>query len=291
MRKRILLSIMLALMYSMASAQTSLRQLDVEPDTLYKHIRDIIKIAYPMEEEYRAEYCMKFKVPKKKINKLSYYIKERERRKACYNYIYKDSIFKRVRCKLEIDSIYRDSINTLLIPVYGNKISGENISHALVISSMLRLDDAQYQYLMDKAVDMARRIYINPRINVWNDEMNILRNVLTPEQLTTYFFDKNAKSVTKEMDEGWQKIVEEGLSAQLDSAKEMHQAFIYYQKRQKIKDIFRYYGTSQKKYLAELDKNRPLLVKMIDAIDQKRRAAEKEKSQKNNKTVGKEFVW
>lgn len=93
------------------------------------------------------------------------------------------------------------------------------------------------------------------------------------------------------MDEGWQKIVDEGLSAQLDSAKEMHLAFIYYQKRQKIKDIFRYYGTSQKKYLAELDKNRPLLVKMIDAIDQKRRAAEKEKSQKNNKTVGKEFVW
>lgn len=78
MRKRILLSIMLALMYSMASAQTSLRQLDVEPDTLYKHIRDIIKIAYPMEEEYRAEYCMKFKVPKKKINKLSYYIYNRK---------------------------------------------------------------------------------------------------------------------------------------------------------------------------------------------------------------------
>ena len=52
-----------------------------------------------------------------------------------------------------------------------------------------------------------------------------------------------------------------------------------------IKDLYRYYGTSQKKYLAELDKSKPKMIKMLDGIDKKARVEEKEK------TVGKEFVW
>lgn len=287
MRNRFFLCIALALSFSTADAQTSLRQIKAEEDTLQKHVFDIVRRTLPMEEEYVALFRLKYKIPKTKRNKLAYFINERERRKACYNYIYNDSINKRVRCKLEIDSIYRDSINTILIPVYGNKISGDNISHALRISSLLRLDEAQYQYLMDKAVDMARRIYTNPRINVWNEEINILRNTLSPEQLSKFFFDKNAESVTKEVDEGWQRIVAAGLSEKLDSAKDIRLACLYYHNRQKIKDIYRYYGTSKKKYLAELDLNKPQMVKILDALDKEKEERPKEKS----KTVGKEFVW
>lgn len=199
MKRKFLLSIALALMYSVAGAQNSLRQIQMENDTLNEHFIDIIKAIVPQAKEQEVELCIKYKVPKAKFNQLSYYVKERELRKKCYDRIYGDSIFKRVRCKLELDSIYRDSINTILIPIKGSRISGDNISLALFLTPLLQLDEAQYQYFMDKALDMARRIYCNPRINVWNEEIDLLRKILTPTQLTNFFTTKNAESVTKEI--------------------------------------------------------------------------------------------
>ena len=75
------------------------------------------------------------------------------------------------------------------------------------------------------------------------------------------------------------------IPVQLDSAKDAKEAIKYMHRRQMIKDLYRYYGTSQKKYLAELDKSKPKMIKMLDGIDKKARVEEKEK------TVGKEFVW
>ena len=64
--------------------------------------------------------------------------------------------------------------------------------------------------------------------------------------------------------------------------------YFYYQERHKIKDLYRYYGTSQKKYMAELEKQKPPLVKMLDALDKKARMKAEEKK---SGAIGKEFVW
>ena len=290
-KTKLLLGAAFALACSAASAQTSLRQPKAEEDTLREHFMEIANATYPIEKECLVALGLKYKVPADKANKLSYYVKERERRKVCYNYLYGDSILTRVRCKLEIDSIYRDSINALLIPVPGNRISGDNISLALAHRKLVGLDDAQYDYLMDRAVAMARKIYANPRVNVWNEEMDILRKTLTKTQLTNFFFDKNGKSVTKEIKTGWQKLVAAGLAEQLDSVKDVSLAFTYYHKRQKIKDLFRYYGTSQKKYLAELDKHKPPMVQMLATLEKEEREAARKEQREKNKTVGKEFAW
>ncbi len=285
MKTKFFLSIAFALACSATFAQTSLRKLQAEEDTLSKYYSDILKSTNLIENECEVEIGLKYKVPLNKVLKLSHLVKERERRKVCYNYIYGDSTITRVRCKLEIDSIYRDSINTLLIPVKGNRISGDNISLALRYEKLLKLDEAQYNSLMDKALSMARKIYSSPRTNVWNEEMNVLRKTLTPKQLSLFFSSKNSKSVSKELDDAWKQLVDAGLSVQLDSAKEFPLAFRYLHERQKIKDIFRYYGTSQKKYLAELDKHKPAMIQMLATL-------EKQKNNKsNNKSVGKEFVW
>ncbi len=53
-------------------------------------------------------------------------------------------------------------------------------------------------------------------------------------------------------------------------------------------DLYRYYGTSKKKHLAELNKQMPKIILMLDAIDKKKRLVEKEKEKG---TVSKEFVW
>lgn len=281
----------LALTCVQAPAQTSLRQMRAEDDTLRAHFMEIARSTYQTEEECIAAIGLKYKVPARGGRRLAYFVKERERRKACYNYLYADSLMLRVRCKMEVDSVYRDSINTLLIPVRGNRISGENISLALADRRLLQLDDAQYDYLMDMALDMARRLRANPRANVWNDEMNLLRKTLTPAQLDNFFFSKNGMAVNKDFKDGWSKLAAAGLTQQLDSAKDIPQALTYFYKRRQIKDLFRYYGTSQKKYLAELDKNKPTMIQMLAALEKREREAANRKQREKNKTVGKEFSW
>ncbi len=288
MKRKFLLSIALALIYSTAGAQ-SLRKPDVEEEMLREGYAKIQNAVTNIGREKSLEMRLAYNVPFERMDKLFTFIKNREMRKYCYNTIYADSILKRVMCKMEIDSLYRDSINTVLIPLSENKISGENISYALRSSEALQLDKAQYDYMMDKAVDMARRIHKDRTLNVWNEEMDVLRKSLTSKQLTYFFVIKNLDKVSADIDNGWKKLVNAGLAAQLDSAKEFPLAFKYYQEWYKIKDIYRYYGTSQKKYIAELEKHKPAMVQMIATLDKNER--EQKKNKQKTKTIGKEFVW
>lgn len=288
MKRKFLLSIALALIYSTAGAQ-SLRKPDVEEEMLREGYAKIQNAVTNIGREKSLEMRLAYNVPFERMDKLFTFIKNREMRKYCYNTIYADSILKRVMCKMEIDSLYRDSINTVLIPLSGNKISGENISYALRSSEALQLDKAQYNYMMDKAVDMARRVHKDRTLNVWNEEMDVLRKSLTSKQLTYFFVIKNLDKVSADIDNGWKKLVNAGLSAQLDSAKEFPLAFKYYQEWYKIKDMYRYYGTSQKKYIAELEKHKPAMVQMIATLDKNER--EQKKNKQKTKTIGKEFVW
>lgn len=291
MEKQMLLGLLSALLCLPVSAQMSFRQIGAEEDTLNVRFVEITNRAFPVENECVVELGLKFQVPKNARRKLAYYIKERERRKICYNYIYGDSILKRVRCKMELDSIYRDSINTLLIPVEGNKLSGDNVSLALRLRKLLKLDDAQYQFLMENALVLARRIYMDPRTNVWNEDVDALRKGLSPQQLSNFFMTKNAKSATEELDRGWQRLVDAGLSEELDSVKEFPSAYAFFQERLRIKDMYRYHGTSQKKYLAELYKHKPAMVRMLEALDKMENERKKKKQKENNSNINKDFVW
>ena len=287
--KRVTKGVFIILLFipNIVSAQTTLRDFEAEKDTLYRYFDNIIQKTFPIEKEIEIAMQFRYIVPASKTNKLAYFIKERERRKACYDYIYKRAIKKRVLCKMEIDSVYRDSINSILIPVRGNRISGDNISLVLQLSPIIKLDKDQFRYLLDKAIAMARSLSVDPRKNIWNEEMDLIRNVLSSEQLDCFFRNKNAESLTKEIDEGWRKIVNAGYREEIDSVTEFPKAYAYYSERRKIKDLFRYHSSSQRKHLAELDKQKPLFVKMIESIDR----AEREMNRNREKNVGKEFVW
>ncbi len=118
--------------------------------------------------------------------------------------------------------------------------------------------------------------------------MDLLRKTLDKKQLDRFFTIKNGIIVSREARQAWKRICDAGLESEVDSAKEMNLAISYYHERQKIKDIYRYYGTPQKKYLAELSRQMPLIVRMVDALDKKARMEEDEKK---NGTIGKEYVW
>lgn len=288
MKRKILLFFAMSLIYSAALAQ-SLRKPNLEEDFMRNESPDIQKAIADIGYESSLEMRLTYNVPFDKMNQLVEFVKNREKRKLCYNTVYADSLLKRVMCKMEIDSLYRDSINTILIPLPNSRISGDNLSLALQNSKSLRLDGAQYDNMMNQAVDMARQIRRNRTLNVWNREMEVLRKTLTPDQLTYFFVIKNLDKVSAEIDNGWKKLTDAGLTEQLDSVKEFPLAFRYYQEYYKIKDIYRYYGTSQKKHIAELEKRKPAMVQLLATLDKNTR--EQEKNKHKTKTIGKEFVW
>ena len=250
-----------------------------------KSVIDSLLFLRHSEEMMKLE--KRYIVPKEGYMKLEHYVMNRELKYICQDFLYKDSFGKRVYDKIAVENIYRDSINSILIPQYENHISGDNVSMALYYGKSLRLDSTQYSYIMTKAIDMARRIYRDHRVNVWNEEMDVLKKTLDKKQLRSFFVNKNSGIVTLEFNRAWKKLKEAGLTEQLDSAKDANDAINYMFNRQMIKDLYRSYGTPQKKYLAELDKNKPKMMSMLEGLEKKARMKEEEKT----KTVSKEFVW
>ena len=259
----------------------------LEGETYYANKSVIDSLLFLRHPEEMRKIEKRYIVTQDGYAKLDHYVMNRELKYICQDFLYKDSLDKRVFDKIVIENIYRDSINSILIPQYENHISGDNVSMALYYSKSLHLDSTQYSYIMAKAIDMARRIYRDHRINVWNEEMEILKKTLNKKQLRSFFVKKNSGIVTLEFNNAWKKLKEAGLTEQLDSAKDANDAINYIFKRQMIKDLYRSYGTPQKKYLAELDKNKPKMMSMLEGLDKKARLKEEEKT----KTVSKEFVW
>lgn len=282
--KTILLCIALALLC--LSAKAEVLRCTIQEKEVYLANKELVDsmLDFRSREEV-AKINHYFNVPEKDMTKLVFFVKNREFKYICQDILYKDSLDRRVKNKITIERVFQDSINTILIPTCQHHISGENLSYALHCRNMLDLDSAQYAYIMDKALSMARRIRKDYRVNLWNEEMKVLRKTLDKGQLWSFFRRKNYLKVLDEFDKAWDKLKKADLTEQLDSAKDAKEAIKYMHSRQMIKDLYRGYGTSQKKYLAELDKSKPKMMRMLDGIDKKARVEEK------RKTVGKEFVW
>lgn len=282
--KTILLSIALAMLCPAAKAEVL--RCTIQEKEVYLANKELVDSM--LDFRYREEVAKinhYFNVPEKDMARLEFFVKNREFKYICQDILYKDSLDRRVKNKITIERVFQDSINTILIPTCQHHISGENLSYALHCRNMLNLDSAQYAYIMDKALSMARRIRKDYRVNLWNEEMKVLRKTLDKGQLWSFFRRKNYLKVLDEFDKAWDKLKEADLTEQLDSAKDAKEAIKNMHSRQMIKDLYRGYGTSQKKYLAELDKSKPKMMRMLDGIDKKARVEEK------RKTVGKEFVW
>ena len=284
MRKAVLLCIMLAMLC--LSTRAEVLRCTIQEKEVYLANKELVDSM--LDFRYREEVAKInhfFNVPEKDMARLEFFVKNREFKYICQDILYKDSLDRRVKNKITIERVFQDSINTILIPTCQHHISGENLSYALHCRNMLNLDSAQYAYIMDKALSMARRIRKDYRVNLWNEEMKVLRKTLDKGQLWSFFRRKNYLKVLDEFDKAWDKLKEADLMEQLDSAKDAKEAIKYMHSRQMIKDLYRGYGTPQKKYLAELDKSKPKMMRMLDGIDKKARVEEK------RKTVGKEFVW
>ena len=286
MKSKVILSMAFIMLCLCVNART-LRCSDSEKEIYYlnKELIDSL-LDFRFSEEI-VKINNLYKVPVADRDKIEFYVKNREFRLICQEFLYKDSLQRRVQNKLYIEYLYQDSINSVLIPAYKNNISGENVSYALYCRNVLKLDSAQYSFIMEKALDMARRIKKDYRVNIWNEEMDVLSKTLDKKQLNIFFRNKNAAKITDEYFKAWAKLKEANLTEQLDSAKDSNDAINYMFTRQMIKDLYRDRVSVQRRSLAELDKNTPKMIALLNGMEKKARMEE----EKKNRTISKDFVW
>ncbi|MBR6286771.1 MAG: hypothetical protein IKR18_07275 [Bacteroidaceae bacterium] len=285
----------LVLLSAFALAALSLFAIDTkvqcsdEEREVYQLYQDEIDacVNFRAEEEV-LRLRLGYRVPKYIVPKLEHYVRDREFRRVCQEYLYPNSIGPRMRNKLRIDSVYQDSIDMLLIPHNIHQISSENLSFALQESGYVWIDSVQYGKIMDKAIDIAHRIRKNHDINVWNEEMEFLQSLLNQNQLTMLLYRKNNVAARTNANNAWEKLVNAGIAEQFDSVKEMESIQLYYLEREKYMALYRYKPSIRKKALAQVGKRKPKSLIMLDAYDKQERMEEKERE---NGTIGKEFVW
>lgn len=287
MKIKLLLVIALAMYFGVVRGQVvAVTRHEIE--ALNNHGKEIMERANYLAEEETIRTHMKYRVLRKDEERLARYIREREIRKCCYDFIFPDSLKRRVANKMSIDEFYADSVNTVLLAAGNPYISGENVTFALHRAKDIELDEASRDTIMKKALDMSRRLRKNPRLDLWDEEMAVLTKTLSSRQIDKFFYARHYHEIAREVNEGWRRLDEAGLTEQLDSAQDIVQARMYYSLRHKITDIYRNNRTARRQNLAELAKQMPQMVKMVDALDKKEKIR---KEEENNKTIGKEFVW
>lgn len=262
MRNIFLLFCFLMMLPSHIMAQNSKKSLS-DDSAWYFRERIMDEVARQNGEEAFALMCKKYKFPKKNYMKLKHFYMLRDQEKIMANKL-ELSCADRLHYKAFIDSIYCDSIYKYLIP--WNQISGENISLALKYSKRLDFDEAQNDYLMFRAIDMARRLAKNPKLNVWDEEFDVLKKTLTRKQLRNLMILKHRESINAEMEKIWMQLENAGLTNDVDSAKEYYKARMFLVHKCYINDVFRHKSSERRANLEELKKERPLLIKMYEAL-------------------------
>lgn len=286
MKKKFLLGVLLSLLFYNLYADNYYCTL------LEKILYQNNKIVIDSIVDFRANENLiklnnQYYIPVGSKGRMEYYVRNREFRLVCQEFLYKNSLRTRMHNKIKIENRYQDSINTILIPTIENHVSGENVSFALYCSKILKLDKSQYDYIMSKALEMARRIRKDYRTNLWNEEMELLKKTLSKKQLRSFFVNKYSVKVTNEFNKTWEVLSEAGLTEQLDSVKDANEAVNYMFNMRMIKDLYRNYGTTQKKHVAELNRNMPKIISMMRGLEKNERIRNEKKDKIDNKI----FIW
>lgn len=235
-------------------------------------------------EDALAEMQLRYLYNRNDLEHLRRLFEEREQRKAAHNYLERNPM-ERVVEKQRIDSLYQDSINALLIP-YNSNISGEIISLSLRMSDALRLSKKNQARLMDKALDFARRLRKNPYTNFKKEEMDVLKKNLSAKQLETVIDEKNGMQAQVKAQRAWNALEEAGVAYELDSLPNVSRARLYYLIEMRYWDMYVEQNEVRDRNLQDLYRSKPKIIKMYEALDEKKRIKEKKE-----KSVGVEFSW
>ncbi len=199
-----------------------------------------------------------------------------------------DNPRKRVMEKSRIDGLFRDSINAILIP-RNPGISGINISMALRLSERIRLTDKKRKKLMGYALDFAKRLEANPRVNFAKEEMQVLSKNLSKNQLNTVLDEKNSIQADLKAKRAWNALDKAGETAELDSVQQMIRAKMFYSIEMRYQDLYVGQDDVLRRNLDDLYGKKPKIIRMFEALATNQQIKEKKKTKE--KSVSNAFSW
>src|SRR5574344_571301 len=210
--------------------------------------------------------------------------KEREVRKVTHDY-FEANAKERVKAKIIIDSLYPDSIDACLMP-FNECIAGRTISIALRSGEALKIAKVRQNAILHVGLDVAHRLLLNPRYVYDVQVMDSLKKILTMEQLTQILDSKNAAYVVRKSRDTWNSVKEARLTDDVDSAAEYQRMLSYYLIESRINDMYVGHEKIRDKYMKDLWKQQPLLVRMYGSLYRKMQITRNKKEDDSN-----DLVW
>ncbi len=235
-----------------------------------EHPEEVERMAVFNGRERAAELLTEYYVPQRLRTRLFQFVLAQERRKVTYNYLYPDSVFKRIEHKRQVESECADSIDRILIPY--NDISGPNLRIALEFPQDVSLKQRQYEAIMSRALVMRKERLKKPTINLWEREFLLLDSVLSKKQMRDFFVLKYARTITKEMDASWQTLKDHNLDSEIDSTKSCAQIYMYNLSLYQVNDLYKYNTEKRKASIKAIESKAPKAVQLLNGIKRKEQA-------------------
>lgn len=196
-------------------------------------------------------------------------IYERELRKQMRNIYLSENLEERYKDKRNIDQEYEDAICRVMAPYWNMGLP--NLYKAILYREGINLTDTQYENIVTNMIRLkskAERMYGN----MWGDELKVLKEVLTGEQLDTYFRAKNARIATRDSQLAWQRLKDAGMTNDLDSATAVARIFIHKLKILQATDLYWNDENKKREAWTAIDYYAPMEMRRVYSINRKNRA-------------------
>lgn len=242
-----------------------------EKDLLRIHEKELRKNAQLITEELWLEKVTSYGIEpnSEDATKLFELIYERELRKQMRNIYLSENLEQRYKDKRNIDQEYEDSICRVMAPYWNMGLP--NLYKAILYREGINLTDSQYR---DIVTNMIRLKTKAERMsgNMWGDELEVLKEVLTGDQLDTYFRAKNARIATRDSRLAWQRLKDAGMTNDLDSAKTVARIFIHKLKILQATDLYWNDENKKREAWTAIDYYAPMEMRRVYSINRKNRA-------------------
>ena len=258
---------------------------DLEVELWHRYVDTIAQPCQFLAEDAYSSIYAHYKFRKEDAEKIFELCKCKEKIKYVYNYHYKTNLRKRYLVKDSIESDYLDSINVYLIP-YNPELTGRYISYAFRIAGKMKLSDKTCQELMNQAIDMARQLRGNQKLDLKMQEMKVWKRLLSFRQCEQIIYSTNDKDVKKRVDSIWKRLSDSQLVEAKDSISQTTTIYKYLQRESFVKDYYIDDKELLQNNLHDLYTHKPTVIDMFEGLAKKRAV-----KQNHEQKVGAEFAW
>jgi hypothetical protein len=227
MRKHIYATIAFFFFCFMAMAQQPQYLTPAEAEVYKQHKSEVLAFTNIAVDEKLAEMYVKHFMTAECRLSVKPIVEEREMRMSICNFIYPDDENARYKAKQEILSNYVIPITRVLLQG-GTKATTENYSLLLIKRKALSLSQAQFDQIVEKAIELNQLMKTNPKTDTWGHELATFNSVLNTGQVDIFFKMKNSRKVGEDMQKCWSTLKENKMTNDLDSANEFSKMYKYY---------------------------------------------------------------